>query len=277
MKGNSTAKSRGARDRTRIKRPLLPRSQPHREFRGIFGAADAADRMSTDGAAGKPTGLSTPPAEGVARGVNAGYRVIEEYLRQGQDLARSLWPGPSSGSTKNGTLGMTERMIRSASDLAGLVSEFLQTFGLPGGLPSPGSQPIPDFGISPPETPVAAPPSGGPAVAERTDRPLAQADGLRTVTIDIESKRRTEVTVDLKPNAWTKKLEVHDLRSEKATAPRLTGINAIGLPDEQRVVVKIRVPDQQPAGTYSGLIVDRDANLPQGMVSVRILDGRKGP
>jgi hypothetical protein len=269
----------------RVRRPDLPRSQPRRAFSGILGTRE--DSKPNDFTAGhaKPA-ASKPTAEtaatGVARGVNAGYRVIEDYLRQGQEFARALWPGTAGGGggTPSEPMNMTERLVRSASDLAGLFSEFLQTFSIPGMLPPPGSQPIPDFGIaeagaaktkhdSAQHSGKAAPRPTGAATA-----PVAPEQNERvTVSIDVASRQRTEITVDLKAGPWTRTLQVHDLRSGTADAAiaRLTGITAVSRPDERRVVIAIRVPPRQAAGTYSGVIVDAKSNLPCGTLSVRVL------
>jgi hypothetical protein len=260
-------KDRGPRSPPRVKRPPLKRARPIRSFGGLFGAPDSHDRASPHLAAEGQNGSSTPSSESVGRGVNAGYRVIEEYIRQGQEVARSLWPGARVGSTPGAEpLNMTERMIRSASDFAGLFSEFLQTFSLPGTLPPPGSRPIPGFGIADKEK--ADPPAQAPPAAAKDHSPTL-------VSVDVESKRRTEVTLELKPLSWTANLDVHDLRSARINAQRLRGIKAICLPDERRIVFRVRIPDRQPAGTYSGLVVDRSTNLPRGTLSVRIVAGGK--
>jgi hypothetical protein len=262
-----TGKDRRARRQPRIQRPLLTRSEPIRSFAGIFGAPEPAANQSPKTATESPPGQSPPNGDGVGRSVNAGYRVIEEYLRQGQEVARALWPGARGGSTPSAEpLNMTERMIRSASDFAGLFSEFLQTFSLPGTLPPPGSQPIPGFGIADVEKDSHSPPS--PSAPHEDDDPTL-------FSLDIQSKRRTEITLDLKPKSWTTVLDVHDLRSAGAGAHRLVGITATCLPDERRVVFRIRIPDRQPAGTYSGIVVDRSSNLPRGTLSVRVLAGVK--
>jgi hypothetical protein len=260
---------------SRIKRPQLARSHPRRAFSGIFGAPGVPSRSSANGVAQKSKQSPVVATEAVARGVNAGYSVIEEYVRQGQDLARSLWPNPTEETARTRSLNMTDRMIRSASDLVGLFSEFLQTFTLPGTLPAPGSQPIPDFGIAPSERPIATPEPIVSATSAAAGTAPSETDPNGRVSVDVESNRRTEVTVDLKPRSWGSKLAVHDLRSTKASAPCLTGIKARAFPSEQRIVIRVRIPDRHPAGTYHGLIVDRGANLPRGAITVRILDDNR--
>jgi hypothetical protein len=292
-----------------VRRPVLPRSQPIRHFAGVFGArpassgppdqngtrgratrADKADRAGKNGAApsaknGAPKKSGAAPGAAVARGVNAGYRVIEEYLRQGQDFARSLWPNSESGGggTTDAPMNMTERLIRSASDLAGLFSEFLQTFSMPGTLPPPGSMPIPDFGIGHARdpVPVGAAAHGrsrnGPnrattsAADNALNAPAAQAwaDVPTAISVDLQSRQRAEVTVDLRPGSSAGTLQVHDLRAPRGPG-RLTGITATHVASERRVVVTVTVPDDQPVGAYSGLIVDAETNLPRGTIAVRV-------
>lgn len=283
-----------------ISRPPLPRSHPIRNFAGILGAhpdpgraarptaprAAGAERDSKPkgrgatkpaGKAGRdPAEVKRDPGAAVARGVNAGYRVIEEYLRQGQDFARSLWPGsPSSaGGSPDAPMNMTERLIRSASDLAGLFSEFLQTFSLPGTLPAPGSMPIPGFGIEPK--------AAAPADAENAGANFARDawEPPPVISIDLRSSRRTEVTVNLRSGAWADRLQVHDLRPLKparADGARLTGVSATGVPAERRVVLAAAIAADLPADTYSGLIVDADTNLPRGTVAIRIFAAEAVP
>lgn len=312
-----------------VRRPVLARTQPIRSFSGVFGARAAAAQTKappggTDGKTGDGGGkraqrsttagttggrvrtrgagaTAAPqqgPADAVARGVNAGYRVIEEYLRQGQDFARSLWPGAGGGpgngdgaadratpfgfatvrpsGSSSSPINMTERLIRSASDLAGLFSEFLQTFSLPGTLPAPGSSPIPDFGIGAPAA-TPSPRSDDRRTGSTDDRESAApvvspAPFPTTVSIDLRSRRRTEVTATLAPGAWQERLQVHELRPlGAAVTQRLTGVTAAAIEQERRVVLTIAVPDALAAETYSGLIVDATSNLPRGTLSVRVL------
>lgn len=271
-----------------VRRPVLPRSQPIRDFAGVFGGrATPADDTSATAAGKNPApkngtakngsvknGSKKPggdPGATVARGVSAGYRVIEQYLQQGQDFARSLWPGSDSGAggTAEAPMNMTERLIRSASDLAGLFSEFLQTFSMPGTLPPPGSTPIPDFGLG-----HAG--AAGRAATTSTPPTPAAVEAPAVVSIDLQSRRRAEVTVHVRPGTWTGRLQVHDLRSPTGAAA-LTGTTATGIASDRRVLVAVSVPDELPADTYSGLIVDAETNLPRGTIAVRIFSAAVKP
>jgi hypothetical protein len=225
--------------------------------------------------AGSQPGDAAPPVNSVSRGVDVGYRVIEEYMRQGQTIAKSLWPAAASGSPNPpDPQRMMERMFEYASDLASLWLEYAQvTMGqLPNAPP-----------VKPPVRPSDAPHVGGFDIgpnrqtASGRDRGVAQPSAARaspeapSVSVDIVSKTRAEVSVELKPGAAKGELSVHDLRAGDARLPHITGVVVEGRPNENRVVVRLTLPDDHPVGVYSGLIVDHQSNLPMGMLSVRVL------
>jgi hypothetical protein len=90
------------------------------------------------------------------------------------------------------------------------------------------------------------------------------------LTLDIQSARRVEVSVDLRPRSSGLPLVVHDLRAPEADKPRLTGVTIEGQPDEERLCLRLRVPEEHPPGIYSGLILDEQTSLPRGTLTVRI-------
>jgi hypothetical protein len=90
------------------------------------------------------------------------------------------------------------------------------------------------------------------------------------LTLDIQSPRRIEVSVDLRPRSLALSLVVHDLRAPEPDKPRLTGVTLEGLPDEERVLLRLQVPEDHPPGIYSGLILDERTSLPRGTLTVRI-------
>ncbi len=71
----------------RVRRPRLPRTEPDRRW---------SRSQNTTGDTGTPPVAAVSDA--LTRGVEAGYRVIDEYLRTGQELARGLSGGYGSGS-----------------------------------------------------------------------------------------------------------------------------------------------------------------------------------
>jgi hypothetical protein len=256
----------------RVRRPELPRTEPERSFTGVFSGGSDKRRPSGAGRAASAEGPreGARRAPGVADGVTAGYQVIEDYIRQGQEFARKFWSAaPSSASTRN---NVAERMIKSASDLASLFSEFLQTVTLPPNRPSPGSAPIPDFGLPDPPNghPKARAESGAASGATG-----AAETGAPAIWIDLSSRQRVEVSVDLRPGPWRRAMVAHDLRAPGPSAARLPGPHIETEAGERRVVVRLKVPDQQPPGVYSGLIIDGKTNLPCGTLAVKVWRGAR--
>ncbi len=256
----------------RQKKPTLDRHEPIRAFNGVFGRpaqASGASSSATNGA--KPR-----PADGASRGVDLGYRVIEEYMRQGQSFAQAAWPSAAMGPVPGvDPQKLMERMVQYASDLATAWLEYAQaTMGqMPftppaAGAASKGGQ-APHVGAF--ETEGKPAPQPQPSAVRRTafDAPPPPLRGP-LVVVEVASKKRVEVSVDAKPGAASLSLAAHDLRAGDVKLPRIAGVVAIGEPEANRVLVRLTIPDDQPTGTYSGLVVD-ELNLPQATVCVRVL------
>jgi hypothetical protein len=231
----------------RHKKPELNRHDPVRHFAGVFGSSPNPTAPSPEGA--------------VSRGVEMGYRVIEQYMRQGQTFAQAGWPSRSSDASPTDPQKLTERMFQYASDLAGVWLEYAQAVGQAS--PSPASP-------GPARPAPAAPHVGGFDIGSRVD-PGSSAVPPR-VSIDVVSRKRVELTVDLKPGAAATPLRVFDLRAGDPALPRISGVTIEALPQDHRVVVRIELPDDQPAGVYAGVIVDLESNVPHGTLSVRVFD-----
>ena len=242
-------------------------------------------------------------------GVDLGYRVIEEYMQQGQAFARAVFPtGAPAGLPDPRKLN--ERIFKYASDLAAAWLEYVQTLSGSGamGWPTPGT---PDtataaahggnafdsarraptgqlgpFDMPGPTNGHASTPANGhakppPPTAPAADAPAREAaahgDAREAayppfaLAIDLASKKRAEVTLDLKPGAPTA-LSAHELRAADPNLPRIGPVVIEMQPDQQRVVVRICVPDTQPAAIYNALILDDATNLPRGTLTVRITD-----
>jgi hypothetical protein len=250
----------------------LDRYEPLRTFGGVLGPPGSRPGP----AKGRANGAPPSPADSVSEGVSSGYRVIQDYMRQGQSFAKAVWPatawgGPSAADPQK----MVERMFQYASDLATAWLEYTQTtMGMTGQMP---------FG-RPPAGPRGAPPApkvdgfdvdphpeqARPSTAQAASRESGESPaGIPTISVDIASRTRAEVTVELKPGP-VGALSALDLRDRHAKFPRISGVAIEADAAGQRVVVRLKVVDDQPPGVYSGLIVDDVTNLPRGTLAVRI-------
>jgi hypothetical protein len=256
----------------RHKRPELDRFGPIR----ALGGAPGSPRNGASPAGERPK-VDASPLDTISRAVEGAYGVIDDYMRQGQGFARTTESqreptAPAAPDPRR----LTERLFQSASDLAALWLDYAQaamdrrTPSGPGGAPSGGS-PAPhvggfDIGDAPAGQGAPTPP------ASRVDTARSPVADAPTVSIDIVSKRRVEVTVELKPGALHAALAAHDLRSGYPGLTRISGVTAAPRPLDNRIVIGLEVPDALPAGIYSGLIVDTVTNLPQGTLAVRLFE-----
>lgn len=262
----------------RVKKPEPVRTQPIRNWGVLFDAPGGSPPRAMPGTPSPKE--ATPPGSSVSRGVETGYRVVEEYLRQGQNVARAVGlPFPGGAVADEGLQDRMGAMFRSFSDFAGLWMDVMGRMSA-GGASTPGV--TPPLGTAGPFPAGGAPPA--PAVSEAPkavapERPVApeprvspepQAGAPVALTLDIQSARRIEVSVDLRPRSSGLSLVVHELRAPEPDKPRLAGVSLEGLPDEERVVLRIHVPDDHPPGVYSGVILDARTSLPRGTLSVRI-------
>jgi len=245
----------------RKKRPTAERTEPRRDMASMFGDTKPPPQAAaTNGAA--------EPDPHVASGVGAGYRVIDEYLRQGQEAARAAWLGgfPGLGGERGRgeaeLAAMAGQMLRYSTELASFWTAMLNNVSRPspaGDIPRPPAPGGFDFG-GPVPSPKPAPESPAAAAPAHEAAPA--------VTLALDSKRPLEVTVRLDPHGPLGKLRVHDLRAASEELPRLRGVRA-----ELRsgsLSIALKVGKDQPAGVYSGMIVDDATNLPAGTLSVRV-------
>jgi hypothetical protein len=200
-----------------------------------------------------------------------GYRVIEEYLRQGQDMARTMWnPYAQAQAPEGGMPQPMVAMLRSFSEFASLWMDLMGRAGPLGSARPPDFTPpsgsAGPFSVNEPE-PEPRPPPAPVTVAPEAPATVAGPLGL---TLDLESRRRVEVSVDLRPRSAGLALRVHDLRALEADKPRLTGITVEGSPGEERVTLRLRIPEEHPPGVYSGIILDEHTSLPRGTLTVRL-------
>lgn len=223
--------------RERIRRPRPERTAPIRGgAESLFGAPEPP--RAAGGEEGQPHG---GPAEAVARAVDLGYRVIDDYLRQGWNAAR-LRERRSYGpeALANDLQDLVARSMQYGAELIDLWMQMLGQLGVAQvGRPSP--RPAGPGGV------------GAPA-----------APGGSRVVVAIESPRPAEVRVDLDVRPG-RRLVAQELR-----APGADPIDAVALEGLDPPRLRVRVPPEQPPGTYSGLVLDAETNLPVGTVELRL-------
>lgn len=226
----------------RIVRPKPARTEPIRSG-GFFGSAPAPEG-SGDPSGGGPR---TTPADPLSRAVETGYQVVESYIRQSERIARGMSGGPAAADPLGGNLqDLATRWFQYTSEMTEL---WLQLVGLAASgdaLRNPAAA-----GPDPPPPPPRAAPE--PA----------------RVGITVISGRPVEVTVEVRPPRPGAALRVHELRDVDPDKPRIDDVTLVRSPDDA-LALTIRVADDQPSGTYSGVVLDEQTSLPVGTVAVRV-------
>ena len=208
----------------------------------MWGAA-ADPSLTDDGAPDYDSpGHDAPGDDGdggfVEAGVRAAYTVLDAYLRQGRRVARSIgrYSFPLMQSSRRARerqtrfLRLTSELTANWFDLLGLLTESLVPFLEPGGEPQDADE--------------------RPAKSEPT---RAAASGVG-VTYEIASARPVRVRLDFQPGKATRHLLCHGLRSlEQGRTPIPATFEAR---DEHEVLVTIRVPEHQPPGLYTDVVLD---------------------
>ena len=249
--------------RERIRRPKLERTEPIRSWSTLFAtSAEGAGTNAGEGSAPQPRGGSL--SDVVSRSVDLGYRVIDEYIRQGQKAARRFSDRSSgTGAMTNDLQEIATRMLQYSSDFAALWFEFVQmAAGSAARWPMP---PVDGFGTS-----------ARPANRSQTSPPRTSAStksdtaDLTRVRVAVTSPQPTEVSVDLRLQTSGHGLVVQSLRAVDPSKPRLSDVAIVGARGDEPLTVRIRVPTDQPAGVYNGLIIEEETSRPVGTVSVRI-------
>jgi hypothetical protein len=199
----------------------------------------------------------------IVRGVVAGGQVVDDWIRQAQQAARLM-----GGTLPNGSWPDTSsRMFRAASDFmaswVSMVSGPLQ------------AGPAPWFTSPPP--PASSAHGGGAAAAKAPASPARHAPGSsadallrQRVRLEVSSRRAVALSLDVHRNG-TREFRVLDLRSEDGNAPRI-GRLELTLAESDWLTLRVAVPDDQPTGTYHGVVLDAAADCAIGTVTLRILE-----
>jgi hypothetical protein len=232
--------------RERMRRDDPERTGPVRSWSKLYHASDP--REAADGAA------SADGAERdvVAQGVGLGYRVIEEQIRQGQRVAEQISAASYSPSAIGGDMReASERMVRYSADLLALWFDFVNSTMANGELMRNFSASL--QGARPPAE------ATGPAAAAST-----------SVAVELCSIRPVRVTLDLKAHAAGRSLATHGLRAADIDKPPLTEVGFERAADAAPLVLRLRVPETQPPGLYTGVVIDKQSGELLGTLTAQV-------
>ena len=177
--------------------------------------------------------------------------MIEKYIAEGRRTAESFSNQPYPARALNGNDNLqvlVERLLRFQTEMLPLWIETLATL----------------VKVDPAR-------NGSAPASDRWPRSNgAQNADTMAVSIEVVSLRPVQVSVELRPNSEPQSLVALGLSAVDSGKPILKDISLV--PDEVagRIKLRLRIPESQPSGTYSGVIVNRENGETRGTLSVRI-------
>jgi hypothetical protein len=239
-------------DRKRLHRDDSARIAPIRNFSKLYSRSSSANGTHAAKAAQPDAPLRTAGSGPLAEGVELAYNVIEKYIAEGRQTAEGLSNQPYNATrAPNDNLQvLVERILRFQAEMLPLWIETLATL----------------VKVDPTQNGYAPSSDGWP---RSNGAPKAET---MAVTIEVVSLRPVQVSVELPPNSEPQSLVALGLSAVDSGKPILKDISFV--PDEVagRIKLRLRIPEIQPPGTYSGVIVNRENGETRGTLSVRIAD-----
>jgi hypothetical protein len=200
----------------------MDRTAPRRDFSTLLGQTDSPASPDEQGHAARPTQATGNP---IVDGVQAAYQVIDSYLREGQRAAqqyRSVVTPPRSPEA-SGNADLQARSLQVWTDLMANWFDLLGVF---------------------------------------TSTMQSARSDVKSVQLayEVASAQPARVDAQFHEGRQTPYLVSHGLRS--LTSDSCIDVTFDLPQDDGPVVVKIRVPDQQAPGVYTGpLLHARDGSI----------------
>jgi hypothetical protein len=219
----------------RLRRPEPVRRAPIRQLGALAAREVSAESEAAAPPAGAPPPAPEAPTSGPSLGAGLGYRVIEDYLRQGREAAERLGSGFAGSGLDASFQGLSQRMLRDGLLWLEYVTRAWSVLDVPRAA-APGGD--------------ASPAQGG------------------AVSVRLDARAPAELTLELRPGAAGRRLGVHPLRCPDPGVPALEEAE-VGAGGEGRGArVALRIPDGQAPGLYSAVVYDRTDGSVQGTLSV---------
>jgi hypothetical protein len=232
----------------RRRRPALDRSAPRRDWESL--ATPSGERQP-----GNADALGPGITEAIARSVEAGYRVVDEYLRAGESLARSIGQFYVGGRSGPAEAGATDpgRLLGAAIPLW---AEFV------GGILTAGQQP--DRPPRPRDgegwraaalaSEAATPTPRVPAdAATKTPGPEAPAVDISSISLRAAPGGSCSTAIQLSAPTAASPLTAGELICISGEGPPISGVAVLSHP-AGIVSVAVVVPQTQPPGVYAGAV-----------------------
>jgi hypothetical protein len=268
------AKKSKGRKGERLRREDPDRVAPHRTGSDhIKRNATSRNAKKGNGPTGRPNSLvSETVQQAISEMVQLSSTVIEEQIRAGQTAAARLRDGIANSKQLNTDVNLlVEGLVATTKDVGATWLDLLLIA-------------VRSIGTKPPDTGGPGSPTGGGTTPPTTITRTGTSNGATTISsltpadpaipaeppqIAVTGSRVKSVTLDLRPPSPR---FVPLVRELLAGDPKrgLTAVKFQLTADRTHLVLTVNVLRGQPAGTYTGVIVDSSTNEPGGMVSVTV-------
>jgi hypothetical protein len=242
----------------RVRRPNIERRGPIRNATTYLRDSNSwsekeANNTSRKDGAGEHSAVGSLD-DVVTQGVKLGYKVIEQYIAQGQRVAEQISRPFQKGMPEVGTADVVQGMVRVYKDMADVWGNAL------------------DLMVRNPAFWSWLGGSAQNAGVHMSKGPPGTLNGTGAAfSVEIASARTTEVMLNVGPSPEPYTPFVHALHAASRTAPPMTAISFQKSSRSNMPVLLLRIPSKQPAGLYTGVVVDKDTNQPRGTLTVRVL------
>lgn len=238
-------------DSNRFHRDNPVRTGPIRHFSGLYQWSPCDSNSMKTSESQVSNGVPTDGHEtSGADGIGLAYRVIEKHISDGKRNAGQFNSQPYDvrGLT-DGFQELLERTVRYQSELIPLWIEAFSSA----------------LKIDPQRTP------NPPGSVWRPENNGTASRGPNAISIEMASVRPVQVSLELREHSESRPLLSLGLLARDESKPRLNGVTFTETTGGS-IKLRISIPDTQPPGIYSGVIVDRDTSEACGILSVVIAE-----
>jgi len=237
----------------RLRRKDPPRVAPVRNFANLYRQPESLNgdaNLGDPGSSPKPRGAESGRSR-TADGVSLAYRVIEKHISDGRKAAQQFNTQPYGGTSVTAPFqALLDRIIRYQNELVPLWLDLLGALS---------------------RTDLAN-------ATHLAETEVPAREGVSTsggdVSVEIASMQAAEVWLNLQPRSDRFVLATPGLHSLESSKPPLTDVRFVPGRNGDRNKFSIKIPTRQPAGIYSGVVIDSATGQARGTLSVRIANNR---
>jgi len=244
------------------------RTEPIRSWSKLYRNSDSWGSGMSDQESSSGQGADDRFDNTISRAVELGYKVIEDQIRQGQKIAEQFASGGLDKSLANGDPAeIGERVLRFYSDIGALWFEMVESL-----MRNPA---LGDLYKN-----IGGKLNGhdqGAATANGAN--AARANGKAALPVEIISSEATSarVSVDLNAQCDATSLRACPLVATDSGKPPVCEVEITEPVDGWPGTLRITIPAGQPAGNYSGVLLNAVTDEPAGTVCLHIPPQDKTP